>query len=58
MSRYGGEESSIQGFGGGKPRERDHLKDPDLGGRIILNWILKKWEGGTNWNDLTQDKDR
>jgi hypothetical protein len=33
--------------------ERDHLKDPDVEGRIILRWILKKWDvwawTGLNW---------
>jgi len=27
-------------------RERGHLEDPDVDGRIILKWILKKWNGG------------
>jgi hypothetical protein len=31
-----------QGVGG----ERDHWGDQDLGGRIILRWIFRKWEGG------------
>jgi hypothetical protein len=27
----------------GKPEgERDHYEDPDVGGRIILKWILDK----------------
>ena len=29
-------------------------------GRIILKWILVSWdrgEGGTDWNDLAQDRD-
>jgi hypothetical protein len=26
----------------GKLRERDHLKDLDVGGRIVLKWILEK----------------
>jgi len=30
------------GFWWGNLRERDHLEDPDLGGRIILKWIFKK----------------
>jgi hypothetical protein len=32
----------IQGFGGESLRERDHLGDPGLGGRIILRWIFRK----------------
>jgi hypothetical protein len=31
----GGVERLIQGFGGGNLRERDHLGDPGLDGRII-----------------------
>jgi hypothetical protein len=23
-----------------------HLKDPGVDGRIIIKWILKKWDGG------------
>ena len=25
--------------------ERDHCRDQDIDGRIILRWILRKWEG-------------
>ena len=31
---------------GGKLRERDHLGDPVVDGRIILRWILRKWDVG------------
>jgi len=31
----------------GKLRERDHLEDPGIDGRIILRWILRKWDVGT-----------
>jgi hypothetical protein len=34
-------EMSIQGFGGGGLRERDHLENPGLGGRIILKEVFK-----------------
>ena len=33
---YCGEERCIQGFGGKKMRERDHLEDPGVNGRLIL----------------------
>ena len=25
---------------------------------IILNWIFKKWDGGIDWVDLTQNRNR
>jgi len=35
-STYGREERRIQDFVGGNLRERDHLGDPGVDGRIIL----------------------
>jgi hypothetical protein len=26
-------------------KERDHLKDPDVDGKIILKWVFEKWDG-------------
>jgi hypothetical protein len=46
------------GFWWGDPREGDHLGDSDADGRIILKWIFKKWDGGMNWIELAQDRDR
>jgi len=40
-------------------RERDHLGDPGVDGRIILIWIFQKWDvGGMDWIELVQDRDR
>jgi hypothetical protein len=34
-------------------REREHLGDPSVDGRIILRWIFRKWDvgvwSGSNW---------
>ena len=34
------------GFWRGNLRERDHVGDPDVDGRIILRWIFRKWDVG------------
>jgi hypothetical protein len=39
-------------------REGDHLGDTGVDGRILLKWILKWWDGGMDWIDLAQDRDR
>jgi hypothetical protein len=47
------------GFWWGDLREGNHLEDPDIGGRIILKWIFKMWDGGgMDWIDMAQDSDR
>jgi hypothetical protein len=46
------------GFLWGDLREGDHLGNPGVDGRIILKWILKKWDGTMDWIELAQDRDR
>ena len=38
----------------GKPEGKRPLGDQDADGRIVLRWILRKWEGvvGTGWSWL------
>ena len=46
-------------FWWGNLRERDYWGDQDVDGRIILRWILRKWEGVVgDWMELAQDRDR
>jgi hypothetical protein len=51
---YGGVKRGAQGVGGGNQRERGRWGDPDVDGRIILRWMLRKLEGvvGTGWSWL------
>jgi hypothetical protein len=46
------------GFWWGNLRERDHMEDPGVDGRIVLIWIFRKWVGGMDWIDVAQDRDR
>jgi len=40
-------------------RERDHLGDPGVDGRIVLRWIFKKWGVGVmDWMEQALDRDR
>jgi len=32
-------------------RERDHLEDPGVEGRVILRWLFRKWDVGV-WTGL------
>ena len=47
------------GFSWGNLREKDHLGDPGVDGRIILRWSFRKWSvGGMDWIELAQDRGR
>ena len=41
-----------------KPEGRRPLGKPRLDGRIILKRIFDWWDGGIDWIDLVQDRDR
>jgi hypothetical protein len=41
-----GERRGYTGFCWEKLRERDHLEDPGIGGRVILLWVFSKWVVG------------
>jgi hypothetical protein len=43
-STYGGKERCMQGLWWENLRERDHLEDPGIDGRIVLKWIFRKWD--------------
>jgi hypothetical protein len=58
VGRMGERREAYTGFWWGNLRERDHLEDPGVDGRIILRRIFKKWKGGMDWTDLAQDRDR
>ena len=46
------------GFWWGNMKERAHLEDPGVEGRVVLKWIFKKCDGGIDWIDLAQNRDR
>ena len=45
-------------FWQGNLRERDHLEDPGADGRIVLQGIFRKWDGGMDCIDLARKMDR
>ena len=45
MDRCGGEEKYLEGFWWGNLKERIHLEDLGINGRIILRWFFNKYNG-------------
>jgi hypothetical protein len=54
-----GEKRYMWHTGGKARRQKDYLKNQDIGGWIILKWILDRigW-CGLGWTDLAQDWDQ
>jgi hypothetical protein len=53
----GGE--AYTGFWWGNLRERNHLEDPGIDGRIISRCTFRKWDvRGMDWIELAQDRDK
>jgi len=57
-SAYGGRGEAYTRFWWGNLRERDHLGDPGVDGRIIVRWIQEVGCRGMDWIELAQDRDR
>ena len=51
--RYGGRGEAYTGFWWGNLRERDHLEDTGIDGRIILRWIFRQWDVWGGWTGLS-----
>jgi hypothetical protein len=56
LSRMG-EKEKYTGFWWESPKERNHLKDRGVDGRMELEWILGRLVGGVECIHLAQDKD-
>jgi hypothetical protein len=54
---HGGEESCIHSFSV-KPEGRSPLERWRIDGRVILKCIFECLDGGIDWIDLAQDRDR
>jgi len=53
-----GERRDVRRVVVGKPEGKSHLENPGVVGNIILKSIFNKWDGGMDWIDLAQNRDR
>jgi hypothetical protein len=58
MQPVWGKENVHTCFKWGNLTESDHLEYVTSYWKIILKWIFKKWNGGMEWIDLAQERDR
>ena len=42
----------------GNLRQRDHLEDLSIDGKVMLRRIFKNWVGGMDSSDLDQNRDK
>jgi len=53
-----GERRGVYRVWWGNLREKDHLEDTGLYGRIILRWIVRKCVVGMDWISMAYDRNR
>jgi hypothetical protein len=53
-----GEERKVYKIWWESPKERDHLEDQGVGGKMGSEWILERFSWGVDWIRLAQDRDR
>jgi hypothetical protein len=45
------------GYWCGDLREINQWEDPDIDGKVILQWAVQKWDVGMEWIYVTQHND-